>query len=125
MISQFIQTSTVSLSELSEKTGINKGYISKIARGYTYKNKDAYNAIYDVIENYGGSVPRYGNVVMYPTGKAKGSWDIWIEDKFAATLCFKNHHDIVKFVKGQDTRLETVKSLMIDDSTFDNLVRVY
>lgn len=125
MISQFIQNSNISLTEMAEKTGINKGYISKISHGYTYKNKEAYNAIYSILEANNAKAPRYKNVVMYPSAKAKGSWDIWIDEKFAATLCFVNHHDVWKFITGSDNRLELVKSLMIEESTFDNLVRTY
>ena len=125
MLSQFIKNAGVQLIELSRKTGLNNGYISKVVRGYTYKSREAYDIIYDAMEAKNSRAPRKDNVSMYPTSKAKGSWDIWIDGKYAATLCFKSSRDICDFLDEKDNRLELIKSMMIEETSFDNLVRTY
>lgn len=125
MLSQFIKNAGLPLIELSQKTGLNNGYISKVVRGYTYKSRESYEAIYDAMEAKNSRAPRKGNVSMYPTSKAKGSWDIWIDGKYAATLCFSSSQDVCNFLDEKDNRLASIKAMMIQETSFDNLVKVY
>jgi hypothetical protein len=124
MIHTFIKNSPLKLVEVANFMKMESSSLSKILKGGTYMSYEDYDKLYDFLERHRGIVPRRNNVVAYPSGIAKGTFDIFINNKFAITMAFYNEYDLLRFLNEDDHRLTIVKNFLVcnEEIKFKNKV---
>mgnify|MGYP005610532159 CR=1 FL=1 len=125
MIHSFIKNSPLKLIEVADYMGIESSSLSKILKGGTYMSYKNYDKLYNFLETHHAIAPRRNNVVAYPSGTSKGTFDIFINDTFAVTMAFYNEFDLLNFLNENDNRLTIIKNFIIcqEDIKFKNKVR--
>ena len=123
MLSSSMNQANITMTEVAKRLGTYKSYISNIISGKTYKDREFYNQLYTLLESYGADVPRCGDYVLYPSGKAIGSWDFYVRDRYVMTWVFYNMDDCYNFLYQKDGRLETFLSFETPATRFDNYVK--
>ena len=124
MIHTFIKNSPLKLVEVANFMKMESSSLSKILKGGTYMSYEDYDKLYDFLERHRGIAPRRNNVVAYPSGIAKGTFDIFINNNFAITMAFYNEFDLMRFLNEDDNRLTIVKNFLMcnEEIKFKNKV---
>lgn len=124
MIHAFIKNSPLKLVEVANFMGMESSSLSKILKGGTYMSYNDYNKLYDFLERHNGLAPRRNNVVAYPSGISKGTFDIFINNNFAVTMAFYNEFDLLRFLNEDDNRLTIIKNFLMcnEEIKFKNKV---
>lgn len=125
MLERALQTATLSHMEVSRRLKADKGLLSRTIRGEAYRPKAFYDSLYDLLHEYGGIVPINNemDIRAYPSGKDRGTWDIYYKGDFITTLRFTNYNDVLEFVKG-DERFQAISSFARKTTEFDNNIRL-
>ena len=122
MLRMFVKSNPLKLKDIAEMLGIESSSLSKILKAETYCPREFYDRLYNILEKEGIS-PRRNDVTLYPCGCAKGSFEVWINDKFVCVLCFYNEFDILKFLNEEDGRLTLIKNFIpTEEVKFDNKI---
>lgn len=122
MLRQALVTSNLKLMDVSRRLGVDKGMLSRILSGASYRTKVFYDELYTLLESYGGQVPVFENVSAYPSGREVGAWDIYIDGEFFVTWRFQDYKDVMSFVQ-KDERFQTLQKYFIKGTMFRNEVR--
>ena len=124
MIHTFIKNSPLKLVEVANFMKMESSSLSKILKGGTYMSYEDYDKLYDFLERHRGTAPRRNNVVAYPSGISKGTFDIFINNNFAITMAFYNEFDLLRFLNEDDNRLTIVKNFLMcnEEIKFKNKV---
>lgn len=122
MLRQALITSNLKLMDVSRRLQVDKGLLSRILSGTSYRVKAFYDELYTLLESYGGQVPAFENVKAYPSGREVGTWDIYVDDEFFMTWRFQDYGDVMKFVQ-KDERFQTLQKYFIKGTMFRNEVR--
>ena len=116
MLNEFVKKSPVNLKDLANYLETASPSLCKILKCQFYTGNNEYDKMYDYLEDHNTIAPRRNGVVAYPSDKAHGSWDIWIDNKFVTTLVFSNKDDLLNFLNEADERLSTIKSLFMNNN---------
>lgn len=124
MIHTFIKNSPLKLIEVANFMKMESSSLSKILKGGTYMSYEDYDKLYDFLERHKGIAPRRNNVVAYPSGISKGTFDIFINNNFAITMAFYNEFDLLRFLNEDDNRLTIIKNFLMcnEEIKFKNKV---
>lgn len=124
MIHSFVKNSPIKLVEVADFMDMEASSLSKILRGGTYMSYEDYDKLYDFLETHRGIAPRRNDVVAYPSGTSKGTFDIFINNQFVVTMVFYNEFDLIRFLNEEDGRLTIIKNLLVcnEDIKFNNKV---
>ena len=123
MLSELLKYSSITHAELSRTLNLDKGRLTRFLQCKYYQPRVFYDKIYDILEGKNGKVPRSEKVQLYPSGKAKGAWDVYSKENFVATLVFVNINDVLDFVTNEE-RYNKVLDLMVTETKFDNNVKI-
>lgn len=125
MLERALSTAAISHMEISRRLKVDKGLLSRAIRGWTYRPKAFYDSMYDLLHEYGGVVPINNelDIRAYPSGKDRGTWDVYYQKDFIVTLRFADYNDVLEFVKG-DERFKAISSFARKETTFDNNIRL-
>lgn len=125
MLHSIFKSTDLKLIDIANEFGFSSlSYLHRILRGQQYKEPEFYDKLYNILENAGGRVPRNEkrNITLYPTGKAQGSWDVYFEKTYLATICFVNLYDLYNFLYERDNRLRLLMNFLVENSKFDNRI---
>ena len=125
MLHSIFKSTDLKLIDIANEFGFSSlSYLHRILRGQQYKEPEFYDKLYDILENAGGRVPRNEkrNITLYPTSKAHGSWDVYFEKTYLATICFVNLYDLYNFLYERDNRLRLLMNFLVENSKFDNRI---
>ena len=122
MIHEFVKNSSVKLKDVSEYLGLKPPCLHRVLVGNHYMGNDQYDKLYNYLEEHGNVAPRRNGVVLYPSGKAHGSFDIFIDNNFVATLVFRNVYDIINFLNEEDDRLQILRNFIVTGTSFVNKI---
>lgn len=125
MLHSIFKSTDLKLIDIANEFGFSSlSYLHRILRGQQYKEPEFYDKLYDILENAGGRVPRNEkrNITLYPTSKARGSWDVYFGKTYLATVCFVNLYDLYNFLYERDNRLRLLMNFLVENSKFDNRI---
>lgn len=125
MLEKALKTSTLTHMEVCRKINVDKGLLSRTIKGETYRPKVFYDLLYDTLYEFNGTVPiNYKlDIRAYPSGKDRGTWDVYYQGDFITTLRFTDYNDVLNFVKGDD-RFQAIISFARKETKFDNNIRL-
>lgn len=125
MLERALTTASLTHMEISRRLDVDKGLLSRTIRGTAYRPKAFYDAMYNLLHEYGGVVPINDDLGIraYPSGKDKGTWDVYYKNDFIVTLRFTDYNDVLEFVEG-DSRFKAIITFARKETTFDNNVRL-
>lgn len=125
MLHSIFKSTDLKLVDITNEFGFSSlSYLHRILKGQQYKEPEFYDKLYDILENAGGRVPRNNetNITLYPTSKAHGSWDVYFNNTYLATICFVNLYDLYDFLYQKDNRQLLLMNFYVDNSKFNNKV---
>lgn len=125
MLHSIFKSTDLKLVDITNEFGFSSlSYLHRILKGQQYKEPEFYDKLYDILENAGGRVPRNNetNITLYPTSKAHGSWDVYFNNTYLATICFVNLYDLYNFLYQKDNRQLLLMNFYVDNSKFNNKV---
>lgn len=123
MLSELLAYSQTTHTDLCKTLDIDKGRLTRFLQCKYYQPRVFYDRLYDALEGKYGKVPRNEIIQAYPSGKAKGSWDIYTGEQYVATLVFKNINDVLDFVN-KETRYMKLLEFVTLDTEFNNVVKI-
>lgn len=123
MLSELLGYSSINHAELSRILELDKGRLTRFLQCKIYQPKVFYDKLYDILEGKNGKVPRSEKVQLYPSGKAKGTWDVYNGSQFVATLVFVNINDVLDFVNNEE-RYSKILEFAVSETKFDNNVKI-
>lgn len=125
MLHSIFKSTDLKLVDITNEFGFSSlSYLHRILKGQQYKEPEFYDKLYDILENAGGRVPRNNetNITLYPTSKAHGSWDVYFNNTYLATICFVNLYDLYDFLYQKDNRQLLLMNFYVNNSKFNNKV---
>lgn len=125
MLHSIFKSTDLKLVDITNEFGFSSlSYLHRILKGQQYKEPEFYDKLYDILENAGGRVPRNNetNITLYPTSKAHGSWDVYFNNTYLATICFVNLYDLYNFLYQKDNRQLLLMNFYVNNSKFNNKV---
>lgn len=125
MLHSIFKSTDLKLVAITNEFGFSSlSYLHRILKGQQYKEPEFYDKLYDILENAGGRVPRNNetNITLYPTSKAHGSWDVYFNNTYLATICFVNLYDLYDFLYQKDNRQLLLMNFYVNNSKFNNKV---
>lgn len=125
MLERALRTASLSHMDVSRTLKVDKGLLSRTIRGETYRPKTFYDSLYDLLHEYGGEAPINNELGIraYPSGKDRGTWDVYHKADFMTTLRFKDYNDVMEFVNG-DERFKAISLFARKETEFGNNIRL-
>ena len=124
MLKECFNGAEITMAEMSRRMDMDKALFSRTINCSLYRSRPLYKDLYEKILSYNGTVPMNNDVIAYPSGKDHGTWDIFIGEKFLATLVFENYNDVISFVN-KDERFVMIEKMFNRETSFKNSLANY